>query len=83
MSCTENDTMEPAGESGGAASPLSAREREVLRLVGQGLTDHAIALRLGIARSTVSFHMSNIMAKLGAASRAAAVASALRRGWLK
>lgn len=76
-------TEESAGQgSGEGPAALSERECEVLRLVGQGLTDHGIALRLGIRRSTVSYHVGNIMAKLGVTSRAAAVAEAIRRGWL-
>lgn len=59
---------------------LSPREAEVLRYVAAGLTNKAIALRLGISEHTVKFHLGSAMSKLGAASRAEAVASALRRG---
>ncbi len=61
---------------------LSPREVEVLRAVASGLTNKAIALRLGISEHTVKFHLGGAMTKLGAASRAEAVASALRQGWL-
>ena len=61
---------------------LSPREVEVLRAVAAGLTNKAIALRLGISEHTVKFHLGGAMTKLGAASRAEAVATALRQGWL-
>jgi two-component system NarL family response regulator len=59
---------------------LSPRETDVLRYVAAGLTNKAIALKLGISEHTVKFHLGSAMSKLGAASRAEAVASALRRG---
>jgi DNA-binding NarL/FixJ family response regulator len=74
--------MPKPGEPEGKTSPLSERECAVLRLVSQGLTNHAIALRLGIMPTTVGHHLSHIFAKLGAASRAEAVAIAVARGWL-
>lgn len=61
---------------------LSPREVEVLRAVASGLTNKAIALQLGISEHTVKFHLGGAMTKLGAASRAEAVATALRQGWL-
>jgi DNA-binding NarL/FixJ family response regulator len=57
----------------GDANGLSARETQVLRLVGAGLTNKGIALRLGITVHTVSRHISNILHKLGAQNRAEAV----------
>lgn len=53
---------------------LSPREREILALIAQGLTTKAIAAQLQIRPSTVSWHVGNIFSKLGAASRAEAVA---------
>ncbi len=64
------------------AGALSPREVEVLRGVAAGLTNKAIALRLGISEHTVKFHLGGAMTKLGASSRAEAVATALRQGWL-
>ncbi len=61
---------------------LSARELEVLGLVAEGLSDREIAKRLVISPHTVHRHVSNILAKLGESSRAAAVARASRQGLL-
>jgi len=68
------------GES--PAESLTARETEVLQRVAAGLTNKAIGLRLGISEHTVKFHLGSAMSKLGAASRAEAVAVAMRRGWI-
>jgi DNA-binding NarL/FixJ family response regulator len=61
---------------------LSAREREVLALVAQGLSDAQIAERLVISPHTVHRHMANILAKLRLPTRAAAAARAARAGLL-
>jgi DNA-binding NarL/FixJ family response regulator len=58
------------------ASPLSAREVQVLRLVATGGTNRAIAQSLGISEKTVARHLSNIFTKLGLTSRAGATAYA-------
>jgi NarL family two-component system response regulator LiaR len=57
---------------------LSAREREVLSLMRQGLSNRAIAERLIISPSTADFHVSNILGKLGVSSRTEAVALAVQ-----
>ncbi|MBV9356709.1 MAG: response regulator transcription factor [Chloroflexi bacterium] len=57
---------------------LSGREREVLALMTRGLSNRAIAERLVISPSTVDFHVSNILGKLGVASRTEAVALAVK-----
>lgn len=62
--------------------PLTAREHEVLALVADGLANKAIAYRLGISENTAKFHVASLTAKLGAATRAEAVAIAARRGLL-
>jgi DNA-binding NarL/FixJ family response regulator len=67
---------------GTAETPLTDREREVLRLMAQGLENAEIGAALVIADRTVKFHVSNIYAKLGATSRTAAVVEAIRRGWV-
>lgn len=60
--------------------PLTAREQEVLQLIGQGLANKMIADRLHISEHTVKFHVSAIYAKLGVASRTEAVRAGARRG---
>jgi excisionase family DNA binding protein len=57
---------------------LTSRERDVLRLLVAGLADKQIAATLAISRATVSRHVSTILAKLGAPSRGAATAIAIR-----
>jgi NarL family two-component system response regulator LiaR len=57
---------------------LTEREREVLALMIEGLNNTQIAGRLGVSPSTIKSHVSNILAKLGVASRTEAVTLALR-----
>ncbi|NPA92026.1 MAG: response regulator transcription factor [Chloroflexi bacterium] len=59
---------------------LTAREREVLQLMAQGLTNRAIAQHLYITERTVKFHVGNILGKLGARSRTEAVRIAIEKG---
>ena len=61
---------------------LSAREREVLQLMAQGLPNKIIAARLSISLHTVKFHVASILAKLGAGSRTEAVTLGARRGYV-
>jgi pimeloyl-ACP methyl ester carboxylesterase/DNA-binding CsgD family transcriptional regulator len=70
----------PPGEP--PAVMLSAREREVLTLVAQGLNDREIAAQLVVSPHTVHRHVANIRHKLGRGSRTAAVAEAARLGLL-
>lgn len=58
---------------------LTAREREVLRLIAAGDASKTIARKLGIAERTVKFHVTSIFNKLGADNRAGAVAIAAER----
>src|SRR5574341_605603 len=60
-------------------SEMTAREQEVLKLLVEGQTNRQIALRLGLSVSTVKTHVSNILSKLNASSRAEAVALYLQR----
>jgi DNA-binding NarL/FixJ family response regulator len=62
--------------------PLTAREREVLQLVAQGLSDKRVAAQLHLSEHTVDRHVANILNKLGQPSRTAAVASAAKSGLL-
>ena len=61
---------------------LTARERDVLRLVADGLAGKQIARALGISERTVKFHTTSLLRKLGADNRAQAVALAAQRGLL-
>jgi DNA-binding NarL/FixJ family response regulator len=59
---------------------LTTREREVLELVAEGLTNRQIAERLFISESTAGVHVSNTIGKLGASGRIEAAAIAHRAG---
>ena len=59
---------------------LTPRELEVLRLLALGLTNGQIGRQLYISTKTVSDHVSNLLAKLGASGRTEAAAIARRRG---
>jgi NarL family two-component system response regulator LiaR len=59
---------------------LTERERTVLVLMVEGLNNTQIAARLTVSPSTVKSHVSNILSKLGVASRTEAVSLALRHG---
>src|SRR5207249_1167480 len=67
-------SAEPPGEA------LTPREGEVLQLLSLGLSNKAIAARLGISDHTAKFHVNAILAKLGAGSRAEAIVRAARLG---
>ena len=76
-------TWVPPGARASAAGPVAAltdREREVLRLLARGLSNREIGTELFITPKTASVHVSNILAKLGAASRTEAAAIAHREG---
>jgi DNA-binding NarL/FixJ family response regulator len=60
--------------------PLTAREIQVLELLAEGLSNKAIAERLGISDQTVKFHVASISGKLGAVNRTDAVRKAVRQG---
>ena len=69
-----------AADPDGLAEPLTSREREVLELLGQGLSNRRIAERLRISEHTAKFHVASVLGKLGAATRTEAVSRGLRRG---
>ncbi|MDQ3922437.1 MAG: response regulator transcription factor [Actinomycetota bacterium] len=62
------------------SEPLTAREREVLELLGRGLSNKMIAKELHISEHTVKFHISSIYTKLGVASRTEAINRGARQG---
>jgi DNA-binding NarL/FixJ family response regulator len=62
---------------------LTTRELDVLRLISDGHRNKQIADRLGIAETTVNFHIKNMVDKLGANDRTHAVTIAIRRGLLQ
>lgn len=59
---------------------LTAREREVLDLIAEGLTNKQIGARLSISEGTVRAHVNNILAKLNVQDRTQAVTTAIKRG---
>ena len=60
--------------------PLTAREREVLELLGRGLSNRLIGQELHISEHTVKFHISSLYAKLEVGNRAEAVSQGARHG---
>jgi DNA-binding NarL/FixJ family response regulator len=72
------DGFRPAADEPSPA--LTPREAEVLTLVGQGMSNKAVARALGISVHTVKFHLEALFAKLDATSRAEAVVKGLRDG---
>lgn len=70
-------------KAGPPLEQLTAREREVLKLVSDGCTNKEIAKKLSIAENTVKKHVQNIIAKLGASGRTHATMKAARAGLIK
>jgi len=68
--------LKPSGKP--AAISLTRRERQVLKLVGEGATSKAIASQLGISPKTAQIHRANLMAKLGVHSTAGVVRYAIQ-----
>ena len=75
-----SNTANGIGLTGRLAEHLTARETVVLRLMALGLGNKEIASRLDISEHTAKFHVSSILAKLGAASRTEAVTIGMTRG---
>lgn len=61
-------------------SPLTPREMEILKYIGQGFLNKQIALELGISEQTIKNHVTSILRKLNANARTEAVVLALRQG---
>jgi two-component system nitrate/nitrite response regulator NarL len=72
----ERSGFAPATED----SPLTPRETEILTLIGQGMSNKAVARHLGISVHTVKFHLESLFERLGATNRAEAVAKGLLGG---
>jgi len=62
---------------------LTAREKEILKLMVDGLSNTEIASNLGVSPSTAKFHVSNVLSKLGVTSRTEAVSMALKQKLVK
>ena len=85
MSQPDRDRQDAGRQGAGRQpiEPLTARELEVLQLLAEGQTNRQIADRLVVTERTVKFHVSSILAKLGAGNRTEAVALANQRGLVK
>ena len=70
----------PSPQDEAAVEPLTSREVDVVTALADGLSNKAIAARLGISDETVKFHLSAIFGKLQASNRTDAVRQAVRRG---
>jgi two-component system NarL family response regulator len=68
------------GSPAGEAQPLARREREVLRLIAEGLRSPGIADKLHVSLATVEVHRRNIMRKLGLRTVAELTKHAIREG---
>jgi two-component system response regulator DesR len=73
---------ELAREAWTERDPLNDRERQVLRMAGDGMTSGAIAGGLGLTDGTVRNYLSDAISKLGAANRVEAARIAREKGWL-
>ncbi|NYH40336.1 DNA-binding NarL/FixJ family response regulator [Micromonospora jinlongensis] len=65
------------------STTLTPREIEVLTLVAEGLSNHAVGVRLHLTEGTVKSHLARIYTKLGVDSRTAAIATATQLGFIR
>jgi DNA-binding NarL/FixJ family response regulator len=75
-----SSAAKPPSRPGKGAGELTDRERQVVQLLAEGLSNKLIADRLGISDHTAKFHVNGVMAKLGSSTRTEAVVEAVRRG---
>jgi DNA-binding CsgD family transcriptional regulator len=75
-----SDLILSASDAGEHGFELTPRERDVIALLAEGLSNKAIGQRLGISPDTVKFHVGRLIDKLDATGRTDAVAHAARRG---
>ena len=80
ISTEDLETLLPVGEELAIGEPLTTRETEILSMLAEGAGNREIATRLKISEHTVKFHVSSILAKLGAATRTEAVSRGYREG---
>jgi two-component system response regulator DesR len=71
-----------ATEAWGEMDPLTDRERQVLRLAGEGMQSGDIAAELGLSEGTVRNYLSEAISKMGASNRVEASRMARTKGWL-
>ncbi len=76
----DDSAGDPAPIADVSPEHLTLREREVLEMMMEGLSNKEIAVHLNISAHTVKFHISSILGKLGASTRTQAAAIGLRRG---
>lgn len=76
----EEPSLHLAEEEQGVFGTLTERERDVLALVAEGLSNQEISERLFVSEKTVKKHLSNVFAKLGVSNRAQAAVWAIRAG---
>ena len=73
---------ELAAEAWGESDPLTDRERQILRLAGEGISSADIAVKFRLSEGTVRNYLSEAMSKLGANNRVEAARIARQKGWL-
>jgi DNA-binding NarL/FixJ family response regulator len=78
-----NHRRTPQNEPGIAAPLLTRREQTILELLGDGKRNKEISGELAITERTVKFHVSALLAKLGATNRTQAVRLGVRRGLIR
>ena len=81
MVAEQSVRAEDGAGGGPGPGPLSPREREVIGLLVQGLSNKEIGHRLGIEVVTVALHLRSVYRKLGVTSRTQAVRMAMEQGW--